>query len=85
MLDCFNVLAHLAKNCLMVFVRRRLLRRNDDTSCRVAHARAIPSFDPNVMGKLREEIRVIQVIGGSWDSDLRTFRRKAMSSNLAVN
>jgi hypothetical protein len=85
MLDCLNVLAHLAKDCFMVFVRRRLLRRNDDTSCRVAHAHAVLLFDPNVVSKLWAEVRFIQVIGGSWDSNVRTFRRKAMSSNLAVN
>ena len=85
MLDCFNVLARLAKDRLVVFVRRSLLRRNDDTSCRVAHTRAVLLFDPNVMSKLWPAMQFIQVIGGSWNTNVRTFRRRAMSSNLAVN
>jgi hypothetical protein len=52
MLDRFNVLAHLSKNCLMVFMCCCLLRRSDGTPRRVAHARAVLLFDTNVMSKL---------------------------------
>jgi hypothetical protein len=69
----------------MVFMRRRLLGRNDDTSRRVAHARAVLLFNPYVMSELWMEVPFIHVIEGSWDSNARTFRRRAISSNLAVN
>jgi len=61
MFDYFNFLAYLAKDCLMVFMRRRLLGRNDDTSRRVAHTRAVLLFDPNVMSKLQAQSDILEL------------------------
>jgi hypothetical protein len=54
--DGFNVLAHLPKNCLMVFMCRHLLWRSNSTARRVAYTRAILLFDPNVMSELCVEV-----------------------------
>jgi hypothetical protein len=69
----------------MIFIRRHLLRRSDGTPRRMAYARTALLFDPNVMSKLQTEERFILVIEGPHDSDLRTLRRNAMSSNFSVN
>ena len=63
MLNCFDVLAHLTKNCFMVFMSSRLLRRNDCTPCRMTHTCAVLLFDPDVMSELRR--RAIYTRGGT--------------------
>jgi hypothetical protein len=85
MLQSFNVLAHPAKNCHMVFMHCSLLRRIGCTPRRMTHTCAVLLFNPDVMGELWMEGRFIHVIEHSWDSYVHTLRRRAMSSNLAVN
>jgi hypothetical protein len=56
MLNCFDVLAHLTKNCFMVFMSSRLLRRNDCMPRRMTHTGAVLLFDPDVMSELRRRV-----------------------------